>query len=152
MNVQVLNNNNLKYYLRLLMKLIIGYESMKNKINKNIKEEQVDLEDYYYFINKKYIDEFNDIFNIKEIYDIINNNRHFFINYYYTFEESMINKLISLLPENIIYYFCNFNKSRVKKLNDRKLYSLSVYEYITPDQKKLKYFNNVNIFSKDNYI
>ena len=149
MNIQVLNNNNLKYYLRLLIKLIIGYESMKNKINKNIKEEQTDFEDYYYFISKKYIDEFNDIFNIKEIYDIINNNKHFFINYYFTFEESMINKLISLLPESIIYYFCNFNKSRVKKLNDRKLYLLSVYEYITPDQKKLKYFNNVNIFNKD---
>jgi len=148
-NIKVLNNNNLKYYFRLLIKLIIGYESMKNKINKNIKEEQNDMEDYYYFINKKYIDEFNDIFNVKEIYDIINNNRHFFINYYYTFEESMINKLISLLPERIIYYFCNFNKSRVKKLYDKKLYLLSVYEYITPDQKKLKYFNNVNMFNKD---
>ena len=70
-NIQVLNNKNIKYYLRLLIKLIIGYESMKNKINKSIKDAQIDLEDYYYFINKKYIDEFNDIFNIKEIYDII---------------------------------------------------------------------------------
>lgn len=148
-NIQELNNNNLKYYLRLLIKLIIGYESMKNKINKSIREEQTDLEDYYYLISKKYIDEFNSIFNIKEIYDIINNNRHFFINYYYTFEESMINKLVTFLPERMIYYFCNFNKSRVKKLNDKKLYLLSVDEYITPDQKKLKYYSNVNIFNKD---
>ena len=142
-------NAKLKNYLRLLIKLIVEYESIKNNINKKINDEKNEVEECYYCINKKYIHEFNEIFKIKEVYNIINDNRHFFINYFYKFEESMISKLLSLLPDRIIYYFYNFSISKIKKLNNKSLYKLEYDEYEIPDNKKLKYFNDCNIINKN---
>ena len=52
-----------------------------------IEEVNNESENYYYLINKNNINEFNSIFKINEIYNIIIiNNRHYFINYYLNFK------------------------------------------------------------------
>ena len=143
-------NKNLKNYISLIIKLIIEYEKIKNIINKNITEvENNNIEDYYYVVNKKYIEEFNAIFKVNDFYDIINANKHFFINYYYKFEESMIDKMISFLPEQILSYFYDFNIYKIKNLNNNSIYKLSYSEYSINDQQNLKFLNNCNILSKN---
>ena len=99
-------------------------------------------------MSKQYIDEFNDIFKINEVYNIMRNNRHYFVNYYYTFDESMINTLITLLPEKIIHYFKNFNKFKIKKLDDKEIYKLTQYGMSSADAY-IKYFNNCHIMNKN---
>ena len=125
-----INKNNFKCYLKILFEF---YKT--NTFIKFNMDREIDNDKEYFILNKKWTDEFKDIFFYYKIESIFNENKYLIINkdQKYTIDE-IINKVSNDIPEDIKIEFYNLNK-----------------EYIT---QRLSNINLFNIFEKNfsNYL
>ena len=137
--------NGINPYIELMINIYLFKEELKNKINKNLKEA---FEERYYIINKKWVDDF------KELFDYDNK----FLNY---LKQGNINEIINKHNPNELYdeflyeiiklfnddYINEINsKTKIEKINELK--NINNYKANLKEKNKIYYYyNNIEIIN-----
>jgi len=141
------NIDKLKIYLSYI--ILIYKECLK--IQKEIKEDFIcknNIEEEYYLINPRYVEDIEKLFNFKQICKIIDSNKALYNNDNYI--EKLIRKINKNLDSKLLDEINGIDETIIKmKLNNKELYKLEVNKEFISQSKVIKYFNNYNIINKE---
>ena len=137
------DENNMDYFLKFTIKFVkkrnrlIKYLSQKNIDGKKTKTE-------YYLINKKYINELNNIFKLKNIKSIIDNNPE-------KNNEELLNIIKKKLPEKD--EIIGLNKNIIQqKMDSEEISKISIHYAKNIESTKLCFYKDFEIITKEIFI
>ena len=149
-----INNNKVNKYLSYLIIIHNEYSKIKKKINEKYIKHSNKPEEEYYLINRKYMDELENILHFKEFTNEINideiQNLDLDINIINTFNSDDINKVRERLSEKIISYLLTLEVNNL--INNDYNYYKSKDDIYDNENNKLYYYNNCQIINKKIYL
>ena len=145
------NNNKVNKYISYLIIIHNEYSRIKKEINETvIKQSNIQQkEEEYYLVNRKYMEELENILHFKEIINEVNINKienlDLDIN---NVNNEIINEIKGELKGEIINYLITLNEKLV--INNE--YEISTIEVLDNEKNGLHYFNKCQIVNKKLYL
>ena len=146
---EIYDNDKNKYYNQLIFHSLIFYLQ-----SKNFYEQEYQVEEKVYLINKYYMNEIKSILQLEEIAEVLKNNNEI-EKKLFAKDSSVLTLLKKSLKKTALDRFCATNKNDlINKLNNSPLYDLTSKIFYA-ESTKLYYYENCQIISEkmfENFI
>jgi len=146
-----INNNKVIKYLSYLITIYNEYSKIKKELNEKIIKHSNIPEEEYYLINRKYMNEFENILHFKEFINEINvneiQNLDLDIN---NINNDILNKVRGNLKEEAISYLITLEDNKL--INNDNNYDIYKDEILDNENNKIYYYNDCQIITQKIYI